>query len=85
MSLNPIKSGLRTIHNGSNDVAKVGVVVAAGVELTVSDALADQILRNSSAFKEGQAPPTATGRSDAPDKPDKPSRATKAKPEKSGD
>jgi hypothetical protein len=55
MALNPISPALRTIHNGSNSVAKASIVVAVGDELTVSDDVAAQLQRDG-AFKDGPAP-----------------------------
>ena len=55
MGLNQIRSGLRTIHNGSHDVAKAQVIIPAGDELTVSEYVAEQLQRDS-AFKDGPAP-----------------------------
>ena len=55
MPLNPIKPGLRTIHNGSNGVAKAQIFVPAGDELTVTDYVAEQLQRDG-AFKDGPAP-----------------------------
>lgn len=55
MALRNIQSGLRTIHNGSNGVAKVSLVVPAGDELTVSDYVAEQLQRDGS-FKDGATP-----------------------------
>lgn len=54
MSLNQIGGGLRTIHNGSNAVAKMQVNVPAGGELTVPVVVADQMQRDSAAFKDGK-------------------------------
>ena len=55
MSLNSIRPGLRTIHNGSNGVAKASIVVPSGGELTVPDGVADQLQRDG-AFKDGPTP-----------------------------
>lgn len=55
MPLNPVKPGLRTIHNGSADVAKASIVVPSGGELTIPDEVADQLQRDG-AFKDGPAP-----------------------------
>lgn len=52
MALNPPRT-LRTIHNGSNGVAKVSLVIPAGADLSVSDELAAQF---GAAFKDGPAP-----------------------------
>jgi len=54
MALNPPRT-LRTIHNGSNGVAKVSLSVPAGADLTVSAEVADQLQRDP-AFKDGAAP-----------------------------
>lgn len=54
MGLNPIGGGLRTIHNGSNNVAKASLSVPAGGELTVPADVADQLQRDP-AFKDGPA------------------------------
>lgn len=56
MSLREPVPGLRTIHNGSNDVAKVSVVVPAGSELSVCADVAEQLMAASGAFKDGPAP-----------------------------
>jgi len=53
--LKPIRPGLRTIHNGSNAVAKAYVIVPSGGELTVPDTVADQLQRDT-AFKDGPTP-----------------------------
>ena len=66
MSLSPVRPGLRTIHNGSNGVAKVSIVVDVGAELTVSDDLAAQFQRASSAFKDGEAPKVVVADDPAP-------------------
>lgn len=55
MSLNPIRPTLRTIHNGTRDVAKASIVIPAGDDLTVSEYVADQLQRDG-AFKDGAAP-----------------------------
>ena len=56
MALREPIPGLRTIHNGSNDVAKVSIGVPQGDELTVSDEVAAQLQSQSGAFKDGPAP-----------------------------
>jgi hypothetical protein len=59
MSLSPIRPGLRTIHNGTRDVAKASIVVPAGGELTVPDDVAAQLQRDG-AFKDGPTPASLT-------------------------
>lgn len=54
--LKPLSTQLRTIHNGSRDVAKVQVVIPPGDELQVSEQVAAQLQRDG-AFKDG--PPSA--------------------------
>lgn len=69
MALNPPRS-MRTIHNGSNGVAKVSLVIPAGADLSVSDELAAQF---GTAFKDGPAPQAlldALARDDAPELPE---------------
>lgn len=57
MALRDPRPGLRTIHNGSNAVAKGSVTVPAGGDLTVPDVVADQLMAQASgAFKDGPAP-----------------------------
>lgn len=56
MSLKPIRPNLRTIHNGSNAVAKAQINVPAGGELTVPEVVAEQLQRDSGAFKDGETP-----------------------------
>jgi hypothetical protein len=55
MPMNPIKPGLRTIHNGSNSVAKAQINVPVAGELTVPEEVADQLQRADSSFKDGPA------------------------------
>ncbi len=72
--MKPVKSGLRTIHNGSNDVAKVQLNIPAGDTIAVSDYVAAQL---PSAFKDGEAPdPPEDKDADADDK--KPAKAKAA-------
>jgi len=77
MAMTPIKPGLRpayrTLHNGSNDVAKISIVVPAGEDITVSEYVADQLQRATGAFQDGAAPVESEEV-----KPDKPARAPKA-------
>jgi len=57
MPLNPpVKSGLRPLHNGSKQPAKVNVVVAPGDTVEVSDDVAAQLQAATTAFKDGAAP-----------------------------
>lgn len=57
MSLRDPRPGLRTLHNGSNAVAKAFVTVLEGGELTVPDEVAVQLLAQASgAFKVGPTP-----------------------------
>jgi hypothetical protein len=57
MSLRDPRPGLRTLHNGSNAVAKAAVTVPEGGELTVPDEVAVQLLAQASgAFKVGPTP-----------------------------
>ena len=57
MTLRDLRPGLRTLHNGSNAVAKASVIVPEGGELTVPDEVAVQLLAQASgAFKDGPAP-----------------------------
>jgi hypothetical protein len=57
MALRDPRPGLRTIHNGSNAVAKASVVVPAGSDLTVPEEVAAQLFAQASgAFKDGPAP-----------------------------
>lgn len=62
MAMTPIRPGLRpemrTLHNGSNGVAKVSINVPAGDDVTVSEYVADQLQRQTGAFKVGAAPVT---------------------------
>lgn len=55
MALREVSPGLRTIHNGSNGIAKVSLGVPAGDELTVSEEVAAQLQAQSGAFKDGPA------------------------------
>ena len=79
MALHAPPSGLRTIHNGSNGVAKASIVVAAGSDLAVTDDVAEQLFAASGAFKPGAAPqadaPTAAPAAEVAE----PKRAAKRK------
>lgn len=78
MSLRPIRPTLRTLHNGSNDVAKVSINVPAGDDITVSEYVAAQLQAQTGAFKDGAAPaPEASETTDETPAP------VKAKPSKS--
>ena len=59
MPLTPIQPGLRAISNGSNDVAKVSLVVPQGDVLCVSEVVADQLVAASGAFKRADEAPAA--------------------------
>lgn len=54
MPMNPVKPGLRTIHNGSNSVTKAQINVPVGGELTVPEVVAVQLMHDAS-FKDGPA------------------------------
>lgn len=56
MALRPPVPGLRQMHNKSNDVAKVSLVIPAGDPITVSEYVAGQL---GSAFADGL--PAVTG------------------------
>jgi hypothetical protein len=56
MSLKPIRPHLRTIHNGSISTVRTQVNIPPGGELTVPDVVAEQLQRDHSAFKDGEAP-----------------------------